>query len=91
MKLAVKLVGTTQCRRYQRMRERLLQQAAGLGLGLQLEEENQIQQLSQYDPLNLPMMFIRGKLVAAKNPPKEQVLRRQLLEAWQQTPELPGE
>jgi hypothetical protein len=79
------LVGTTQCRRYQRMRMVILEAAMELGLEIELEEVNDTDQLSQSNPLNLPRLYLNGELIAVRNPPKSKTLVEQMRSASAQS------
>jgi len=77
----VELLGTSQCRRYQKMRTAVWEAAAEIGLEIELEEINDVTQLSQSNPLDLPRLYINGELIAARNPPKYKYLFQQFQEA----------
>ncbi len=64
------LFGTPSCRRYQKMRKLVVEEAARLDLSIQIEEISETSQLAQFSPLSLPRLYINGKLVASQNPPK---------------------
>lgn len=76
--ISIQLIGAPTCRRYQKMRTIVQDEAAPLGLVLALEEINDTARLAQINPLSLPQLHIGGKLVAQGNPPKP-VLVRQIL------------
>lgn len=67
--LEARLFGTPACRRYQRMRVWLTAEAARLGLSLDLSEINDMEQLSQFNPLSLPRLYLGKTLVASQNLP----------------------
>lgn len=74
--LTVTLYGTPSCRRYQKMRKLVLDEAARLNLPIQVNEISETAQLAQFSPLSLPRLYINDKLVASQNPPKvEQVTK----------------
>jgi hypothetical protein len=85
MDIYFQLVGTTQCRRYQRMRMVILEAAMELGLEIELEEVNDTDQLSQSNPLNLPRLYLNGELIAVRNPPKSKTLVEQMRSASAQS------
>ncbi len=64
------LFGTPSCRRYQKMRKLVVEEAARLDLSIQIEEISETAQLTQFNPLSLPRLYINGNLVASQNPPK---------------------
>ena len=76
--LEFRLYGAADCRRYRRMKERLLRAAAAARVEVVLQEINQSEALMQFNPLSLPRLYAGEKLLAAQNPPAESVLRRYL-------------
>jgi hypothetical protein len=65
----VQIIGSPDCRRYQRMRQLVLSEAAHLNLHIQIDEVTQVEQLWQFNPISLPRLYINGQLVASQNPP----------------------
>lgn len=76
--IPVQLLGAPTCRRYQKMREIALTEAAVLNLVIDLEEVNDTLRLMQFNPLSLPQLHIGGELAARGNPPKPAEVRRLL-------------
>lgn len=74
----IRLVGSPACRRYHKMRAAVLDAAARLGVQVNLEEVNDTERLSAFNPLSLPRLYIEDKLVASQNPPKTQDVERAL-------------
>lgn len=74
----LKLFETPQCRRYQKMRTMVFETAAELGVDIQLKEFNDIERLSQSNPLSLPRLYINETLIASRNPPKAKFLAEKL-------------
>jgi len=60
------------------MREVVIAEAERLGIAIQLEENGDAEQLSKFNPLSLPRLYIAGDLVASQNPPKTQAIERVL-------------
>ncbi len=77
--LQVVLVGANTCRRYQRMRELVLDEAKRAGIAVALLEETEFEGILKYRTVNLPILFIDGRQVAQGNPPSRHALREQLL------------
>ena len=69
MTLTLKLYGTPQCRRYQRMRNNARQALDRLDDRARLEEINDTARLSQHNPLDLPFLALDGQVIARRNPP----------------------
>jgi len=67
--LTVTLYGAPTCRRYQKMRQRVLDEAMRLNLPIHLDEISETAQLVQFSPLSLPRLYINGQLAASQNPP----------------------
>ena len=65
----VKIIGTPECRRYQKMRQLVVNEAARINLPIQIDEINEMEQLWQFNPISLPRLYINGNLVASQNPP----------------------
>lgn len=76
--VTAKLVGTPNCRRYQRMRQRLMQAAGQLKIEVTLIEETATDELVHYNPLSLPLLFVAGQQVASRNAPTLDELGEQL-------------
>jgi hypothetical protein len=76
--MKVKLIGTPSCRRYQKMRSSVIEEAGRLKLAIQVEEAGDLETLAQFNPLSLPHLYIEGKLIASQNPPTRQELKRAL-------------
>jgi hypothetical protein len=74
--LTVTLYGT--CRRYRRMKQTVLAEAARLAVPIQLEEIGDTDSLSRLNPLSLPLLYIDGELVASQNPPAPDQVARAL-------------
>ena len=79
--ITVKLIGMPSCRRYQRMRENTIREAERLGISIQLDEISDTEQLSEFNPLSLPRLYIQDKLVASQNPPAPQDIIQALQQA----------
>ncbi len=75
----VKLVGSPLCRRYQKMRAGVLREAERLGIAIHVEETGDADDLSQFNPLNLPRLYIEGEMIAQRNPPNA----REITQAFQ--------
>jgi hypothetical protein len=74
--LTATLYGTPSCRRYQTMRQRVVDEAARLNLSIKIDEVSETARLVQFSPLSLPRLYINDKLVASQNPPKvEQIAK----------------
>ena len=67
--LTITLYGAPTCRRYQKMRQRVLHEATRLTLPIHLDEISETAQLVQFSPLSLPRLYINGHLVASQNAP----------------------
>ncbi len=80
MSLTLTLIGTASCRRYQKMRQRLIAVADELEIAYQLEEINDTVRLSAYNPLSLPRLMVEEELFASKNPPDLAKIREKLKE-----------
>ena len=76
--MKVKLIGTPSCRRYQKMRSSVIEEAKRLNLAIQVEEAGDTETLARFNPLSLPQLFIQGKLIAVQNPPTRDELARVL-------------
>jgi hypothetical protein len=76
--IKVKLIGTPSCRRYQKMRSSVIEEAERLNLAIQVEEAGVTETPSQFNPLSLPQLHIEGKLIASQNPPTRQEMIRAL-------------
>ncbi|MEO8356703.1 MAG: hypothetical protein ABI621_12370 [Chloroflexota bacterium] len=70
--IPITLYGTPICRRYQRMREMVINASQRLGVPIELQEIGDTESLSQIDPLSLPRLYISDRLVASQNPPRVQ-------------------
>ncbi len=66
----VRLLGLPDCRRYQKMRSVVIQEADKLGIQLNIEEISDYETLMQFNPISLPRLYIQGELIASQNPPK---------------------
>ncbi len=71
---SVKLYGTPLCRRYIKMRELVIAEAAKIGMAIQLEEIGDTESLSKINPLSLPRLYIGDQLVASQNPPNSKMV-----------------
>jgi len=78
--LNVTLYGASSCRRYQKMRQRVLDEAKRLNLPVQLDEVSETAQLVQFSPLSLPRLYINGHLAASQNPPSAEQIATWLRE-----------
>ena len=76
--ITVKLMGTPTCRRYQKMRTRVIEEAERLEIAIQVEEVGDMETLSELNPLSLPRLYIRDILVASQNPPKVETITQAL-------------
>ncbi len=65
----VKIIGAPECRRYQKMRQLVLNEASRLNVPIQIDEITEMEQLWQFNPISLPRLYINGNLVASQNPP----------------------
>ncbi len=74
----IELLGTPQCRRYQKMRTAVQEAAAALGLEIELQEINDADQLAQSNPPDLPRLCLDGELIAVRNPSKSKTLTEQI-------------
>jgi hypothetical protein len=74
----VKLMGTPTCRRYQKMRTRVIEEAERLKIAIQVEEVGDMETLSRLNPLSLPRLYIKDILVASQNPPKAETITQAL-------------
>lgn len=74
----IKLVGADTCRRYQLMREIVLDEAARAGVPVQLVEETEAEGILEYRTVNLPMLFIGDEKVAQGNPPSRKQVQQHL-------------
>lgn len=63
------LYGTPTCRRYQKMRKLLVEEAARLNIAIDIQEANETSQLERLNPLDLPRLYVNGHLIASRNPP----------------------
>ncbi len=72
--IEVRLMGTPNCHRYQRMRDLILAEAKKLGVEIQLTEIGDTESLSKINPLSLPRLYIGDELIASQNPPKADVI-----------------
>ena len=78
MSIQVKLVGADTCRRYQLMRELVLDEAARANVEIALVEENEAVGILKYRTVNLPMLFIGGEKIAQGNPPSRKKVQQYL-------------
>ncbi len=76
--LTATLYGTPSCRRYRRMKSRLLQAARQSGAALHLEEVTDAEALARFNPLSLPRLYLNGDLLAERNPPATEVILHHL-------------
>lgn len=72
--VTITLYGIPSCRRYQRMRELVIREAARLGVPIQLDEIGDTERLMQINPLSLPRLYIGRELIASQNPPQAQIV-----------------
>ncbi|HEB64043.1 MAG TPA: thioredoxin family protein [Chloroflexi bacterium] len=72
----IQLYGTPQCRRYKRMRQRVLQAMKKADIPYRLEEITDSGRLSRDNPLRLPRLVLDGREIAVQNvPTAEEILR----------------
>ena len=76
--VTVKLMGTPTCRRYQKMRTCVIEEAKRLRVAIQIEEIGDPETLSRFNPLSLPRLYIGNILVASQNPPKPETISQAL-------------
>ena len=76
--LEVKLVGADTCRRYQLMREIVLDEAARASVAIELIEETEAEGILKYRTVNLPLLFIGGEKIAQGNPPSRKKVQKYL-------------
>jgi hypothetical protein len=76
--IPVKLIGTPTCRRYQKMRASVLEEAGRQKLAIQIEEVGDTETLSKFNPLSLPRLYIGDILIASQNPPKPEIISQAL-------------
>ena len=76
--IPVKLIGTPTCRRYQKMRASVIEEAEWQKLTIQVEEIGDTETLSKFNPLSLPRLYIGDILVASQNPPKPEIISQAL-------------
>ena len=67
--ITITLIGTPTCRRYKKMFQAIQNTANSLYISYTLDEINDIERLSTYNPLSLPRLMINEELVASQNPP----------------------
>ena len=77
----IKLIGSSGCRRYQKMRTVAIQEAKHLGISFSFEEVNDMEHLVKLNPLSLPRLYINETLVASRNPPKSREMAAYLQNA----------
>ena len=70
------LYGAPDCRRYRRIKRRLNEAAAAVGVAVALEEVNDAAALARFNPVTLPRLYVEGQLVATRNAPSPAELRR---------------
>ncbi len=68
--IEIRLMGTSACRRYQKMRKVILAEAQKLGAEIHLTEIGDTESLSKINPLSLPRLYVGDTLLASQNPPK---------------------
>ena len=76
--LEVKFVGPDTCRRYELMREIVLDEATRAGVQIELVEESEAEGILKYRTVNLPMLFIGGEKIAQRNPPARKKIQEHL-------------
>ncbi len=79
--LQVRLVGPETCRRYKRMRELVLDEAARASVAIELVEESETEGILKYRTVNLPILFIGGEKIAQGNPPSRKKVQEHLRRA----------
>ncbi len=80
----VTLYGTPDCRRYQKMRELVVNASEKTGIPIELKEIGDTESLSRINPLSLPRLHIGEGLAASQNPPKPQIIEAALAKAHAQ-------
>lgn len=70
----IKVIGSSVCRRHQKMCTIAIQEAERLGISFSFEEVNDVEHLAQLKSLNLQRLYINKILVASRNPPKNHEL-----------------
>ena len=75
-KIAVTLMGAPTCRRYQKMRSMVVEEASRLEIELHIQEISDWEMLKQFSPLSLPRLYVQDELVASQNPPRLQEIAR---------------
>jgi hypothetical protein len=68
--IAIRLYGVSSCHRYIKMHTIVTNEAKRLGIEIDTEEIDDIDAISQFNPLSLPRLYIQGNLVASQNPPR---------------------
>ncbi len=63
------------------MREIVTEEAARLGVPIQLVEETEVEGIMKYQTVNLPVLFIGGEKIAQGNPPARKKVRAYLRKA----------
>ncbi len=76
--LDVRLVGAETCRRYKLMREIVTEEAALLGIPIQLTEETEVEGILKYGTVNLPLLFIGSDKIAQGNAPSRDKVQKSL-------------
>ena len=76
--ISVKLIGSPTCRRYQKMRASVIEEAERQKLAIQVEEVGDTETLSKFNPLSLPRLYIGDILVASQNSPKPEIISQAL-------------
>jgi hypothetical protein len=77
--ITVTLYGAPDCRRYQKMRTLVLNEAARLNLPIQIDQFTETEQWVYFNPLSLPRLYINDTLVASQNPPSARQIAKFLL------------
>ncbi len=77
-RVQVTLVGANTCRRYQLMREIVLDEAARANVQIELVEENEAEGILKYRTVNMPVLFIGGEKIAQGNPPTRKRVQQHL-------------
>lgn|GEM_PF-1473259 len=78
--IKIRLYGVSSCRRYIKMRSIVTNEAKRLGIEINIEEIDELEALSQFNPLSLPRLYIQDNLVASQNPPQPREVALALME-----------
>ncbi len=76
--IQVTLVGADTCHRYKLMREIVTEEAARLGVPIQLIEGTEVEGILKYKTVNLPLLYIGTEKIAQGNPPSRVKVQKHL-------------